>query len=242
MVDVGRIFPFSQTGSQTSYMINDVCEHTLLTTCRDSDDFTINIDYSEGTLNIDRVGIKYNESTIVMIKEPFSVELKGLGDPISQSGRTTEYANQIFITERARRTEVDLRRLGVRVICTPTELRIETSSGTLSGDLCGLCGRLNGQLVYSDRTTVADINNPQEITQLTNSWRALPVDMFLRDEAREECGKELSFVLTALHVEYFDRNECQRFHHWRSFVYSTHSNSTRINYTKPKSYWSKSLL
>ena len=191
MVNVGRVFPFSQTGSQTSYMINDVCEHTVLTTCRDSDDFTINIDYSEGTLNMDRIGIKYNASTIVMVKDPISIDLKGIGEPISQSGQITEYPNQIFITQSSAQIIVDLRRLGVRVTCTSSELQIETSTGMLSGDLCGLCGRLNGHLVYSDRSTVADITNQQDIMQFTNSWRALPLDMFLRDEARKECGEQL---------------------------------------------------
>ena len=191
MVNMGRIFPFSQTGSQTSYMLSDVCEHTVLTTCRDSDDFTINIDYSEGTLNIDRVGIKYNASTIVMTKDPIGVDLKGLGESISQTGQVTEYPNQIFITQTSAQIDVNLASLGVRVTCTASELQIETSPGTLSGDLCGLCGRLNGHLVYSDRTTVADITDQQDILQFTNSWRALPLDMFLRDEARKECGKHL---------------------------------------------------
>lgn len=192
MVNMGRVFPFSQTGSQTSYMLNDVCEHTILTTCRDSDDFTINMDYSEGTLNLDRVGIRFNGATIVMTKDPISVELKeGIGNPVSTSGEITEYPNEIFITQSSTQIVVDLRRLGVKVTCTSSELQVETSSGTLSGDLCGLCGRLNGDLVYSDRTTVADITNVQDITQFANSWRALPVDMFLRDEAREECGKQL---------------------------------------------------
>lgn len=190
MVNMGRVFPFSQTGSQTSYMLNDVCEHTVLTTCRESDDFTINADYSEGTLNLDRVGIRYKGSTIVMIKDPMSIEVKGIGQPISQSGETKEYSNEIFITEGSNEIVVDLRSLGVKVTCTSSQLQIETSSGTLSGDLCGLCGRLNGDLVYSDRTTVADITDQQDITQFTNSWRALPVDMFLRDEARKECGKQ----------------------------------------------------
>jgi len=189
MVDMGRIFPYSQTGSQTSYMLSDVCEHTVLTTCRDSDDFTINIDYSEDNLNLARVGIRYNAVTIVMIKNPISINSKGLGPSISQNGQTIEYANQIFITQGSTEMAVDFRSLGVKVTCTSSELQIETTSGTLSGDLCGLCGRLNGDLVYSDRTTVADITNQQDIIQFGNSWRALPLDMFLRDEARKECGR-----------------------------------------------------
>lgn len=191
MVNMGRVFPYSQTGSQTSYVLNDVCEHTVLTTCRESDDFTINVDYSEGTLNLDRVGIRYNETTIVMVKNPISINLKGIGEPISRSGQTTEYANQIFITQSSAEIIVDLREFGVKVTCTSSQIQIETSSGTLSGDLCGLCGRLNGDLLYSDRSTTADITKQQDILQFTNSWRALPLDMFLRDEARKECGKQV---------------------------------------------------
>jgi len=182
-----NVFPFSITGVPSSYRLNDVCEHTILTTCTDSDDFTINVDYSEDTLLLARVGIKYNESRIVIL-EDLTVTVTGLGTPISQSGLTTEYANQIFITQNSGESVVDLRDLGVKVTRTLSDLEIETSSGRLSGDLCGLCGRY-GVLLYSDRMTVADITNLTDIQQFTNSWRSLPLDMFLRDEARKECGK-----------------------------------------------------
>jgi len=186
MVDQ-NVFPFSINGIPSSYRLNDVCEHTILTTCTDSDDFTINVDYSEDSLLLARVGIKYNQSKIVIL-EDLTVTVMGLGNPISQNGLTTEYANQIFITQNSGESVVDLRSLGVKVTRTSSNLEIETSSGRLSGDICGLCGRY-GVLLYSDRMTVADINNPSDIQQFTNSWRSLPLDMFLRDEARKECGK-----------------------------------------------------
>ena len=62
------------------------------------------------------------------------------------------------------------------------------SSGALSGDFCGLCGRLNGNLVYSDRTTVADITDIVDVQLFTNSWRA--EDVFLRDVPRDICSKK----------------------------------------------------
>ena len=179
-----NIFPFSITGS---YQLRDVCEHTIVTTCMDSDEFTINVDYSEDTLLLARVGIKYNESKIVIL-EDLTVTAMGLGNPIGQTGLTIEYANQIFITQNSGETVVDLRSLGVKVTRTSSDLEIETSSGRLSGDLCGLCGRY-GVLLYADRMTVADLTSTSDIEQFTNSWRSLPLDMFLRDEARKECGK-----------------------------------------------------
>jgi len=193
-----NVFPFSITGLPNSYRLNDVCEHTILTTCTDSDDFTINVDYSEDTLLLARVGIKYNQSKIVIL-EDLTVTVMGLGNPISQNGLTTEYVNQIFITQNSGESVVDLRSLGIKVTRTSSDLEIETSSGRLSGDICGLCGRY-GVLLYSDRMTVADITNPTDIQQFTNSWRSLPLDMFLRDEAHKECGKLASNACVCVRV------------------------------------------
>ena len=192
-----NVFPFDIT---ESYRLRDVCEHTVLTTCMDSDDFTINVDYSEGSGLLARVGIKYNDSKIVIL-EDLTVTVMGLGNPIAQSGTTREYANQIFITENSGESIVDMRDLGVTVTRTSSDLEIETSSGRLSGDLCGLCGRY-GVLLYSDRTTVADITSATDIQEFTNSWRSLPLDMFLRDEARKECGKLNVALKLITHTEH----------------------------------------
>ena len=173
---------------QISYLLRDVCEHIVLTTCSGSESFSVNADYSEESLTLARVGVQYNTTTIiVIISDSLVVNAQNLGTPISQSGSTTEYPNQIFITENSNEIIVDIRRVGVKLTITLSTLQIEVSSGALSGDFCGLCGRLNGDLVYSDRTTVADITNRMNIEQFTNSWRA--VDVFLRDVARDICSK-----------------------------------------------------
>ena len=173
-----------------AYLLRDVCEHTVLTTCNGSETFSINVDYSEESLNLARVGVKYNTTIIVIIVDDILiVNAQNLGSPISQSGQTTEYPNQIFITQGRDDIIIDLRRTGVKLTVSLSGFQVEVSSGALNGDFCGLCGRPNGDLVYSDRTTVADITDIADIEQFTNSWRA--EDVFLRDVPRDNCSKYL---------------------------------------------------
>ena len=184
------IFPYSQTGRRISYLLRDVCEHTVLTTCTGSERFSVNIDYSEESLNLARVGVQYNTTTIIVITDDNGLSLisENLGNNISQSGQTTEYPNQIFITEASNEIIIDIRRLGIRLNVSSSGLQVEVTSGALSGDVCGLCGRLNGELLYSDRTSVADITDRVDVQQFTNSWRA--DDEFLRDVPRNICSKK----------------------------------------------------
>ena len=187
-IDGQSIFPFGETGLQLAYLLRDVCEHIVLTTCSGSEIFSLNVDYSEDSLNPARVGIQYNTTTIVIIiDDSLNVITQNLGSPVSQSGQTTEYPNQIFITQARNEVIVDIRRIGVRLTVSLSDLQVEVSSGALSGDFCGLCGRLNGELVYSDRTAVADITDIVDIQQFTDSWRA--EDVFLRDVPRAICSK-----------------------------------------------------
>ena len=190
------IFPFGQTGSQIAYLLRDVCEHILLTTCNGSEMFSVNVDYCEGSLNPARIGVQYSATTIVIVIDDriLTVNAQNLGSPISQCGQTTEYPNQILITQTSNDTVVDLRCIGIKLTVTLSELQVEVSSGALSKDLCGLCGRSNGELVYSDHTTVADITDIVDIQQFTNSWRAKNV--FLHDIPREICSKYHSTLFT----------------------------------------------
>ena len=188
------IFPYGQTGSQISYLLRDVCEHTVLTTCSGSEKFSVNVDYSEESLNLARVGVQYNTTIIIIIiGNGLTVSAQNLGNLVSQTGSTEEYPNQIFITHEGNQIILDLRRVGVNLTVSLSTLRVEVTSGALSGDFCGLCGELDGDLVYSDRTTVADITNNMDIQQFTDSWRAM--DPFLRDVDRTICSKKYLIIL-----------------------------------------------
>lgn len=169
----------------------------MLTTCSGSEKFSVNVDYSEESLNLARVGVQYNTTIIkVIIGDDLTVNAQNLGNLISQNGSTEEYPNQIFITQESNQIIVDIRRVGVTLTVSLSALQVKVSSGALGGDFCGLCGRLNGDLVHSDRTTVAEITNNMNIQQFTNSWRA--VDAFLRDVVRAICSKKIIIIFTAV--------------------------------------------
>ena len=87
---------------------------------------------------------------------------------------------------------VDIRCVGVKLAISSLVLQVKVSSSALKGDFCDLCGRLNGELVHSDNTTIADILNDTSIQQFTKSWRA--VDMFLHDLARGKCSKKMYYL------------------------------------------------
>ena len=182
-MDGQSIFPYGQAGSKISYLLRDVCEHTLLTTCSGSERFFVNADYSEESLNLARVGVQYN-STVIIVgiigDGSFSLNTLNLG------------AERIFITQTSSEKIIDIRRVGVRLNISLSALQVEISSGALSGDFCGLCGRLNGELLNSDRTTVAHITDRVDIQQFTGSWRA--DDMFLRAAPRNICSKKIVIV------------------------------------------------
>lgn len=166
----------------------------MLTTCSGPESFSVNVDYSEESLTLDRVGVQYNTTVIIIIiSDSLSLNTQNLGDFVTQSGSTIEYPNQIFLTESSTEIIVDFRRIGVKLTVSLSALQVQLSSGALNGDFCGLCGRLNGDLIHSDRTTVADITNKMNIQQFTNSWRA--VDMFLRDVPRVICSKNYYCIL-----------------------------------------------
>ena len=147
-IDGQSIFPYEQTGPQISYLIRDVCEHTVLATCDGSKMFSVNVDFSEESLNLARVGVQYNETIIVVVigSSFLTVNAQNLGSPISQTSQTTEYPNQIFITQTSNEIVVDIRPVKVKLTVSLSDLEIQARSE----DFCGLCGRLNGELVYSD--------------------------------------------------------------------------------------------
>ena len=84
-IDGQSIFPYEQTGPQISYLLQDICEHTVLATCDDSKIFSVNVDFSEESLNLARVGVQYNETIIIVVigDNVLTVNAQNLDTPIS---------------------------------------------------------------------------------------------------------------------------------------------------------------
>ena len=194
-IDGHKIFPYKQTGLQISYLIQDFCEHTVLATCDSSEMFSVNVEFSEESLNLTRVGVRYNETriTIVISDTYVTLHARNLGIPISYTGGAYEYPKQIFITQTSNKIVVDIRHK-VKFTVSLSDAKIHS----LNEEFCGLCGKLNGTLVYSDGTTVADITDVMDIQQFTNSWRVKEVNMFLSDTPRDICSKKLNTCLLCI--------------------------------------------
>ena len=57
-----------------------------------------------------------------------------------------------------------------------------------SGNICGLCGDLDGTLTSSNGQVLNDIMNQTRVNVFASSWQRPPYDQILRDD-RRECGK-----------------------------------------------------
>ena len=182
------ISPF-QSGEQ-NFNIHGTCEHILVTACESPDlpEFVITVDFLSSNLDMGRVGIRIGDKTIV-ISEDLSLQSTNLGDPISFSDNVVSYPDGIVITEEGNETTINLSLFGLQVTRKVglQNVLVVNASGLLL-DVCGLCGTLEGVLLYGDRRRVAAFGNRIEIEQFADSWRVNPIDQFLREE-RRDCSK-----------------------------------------------------
>ena len=182
------ISPF-QSGEQ-NFNFHGTCEHILVTACESPDlpEFVITVDFLSSNLDMGRVGIRIGDKTIV-ISEDLSLQSTNLGDPISFSDNVVSYPDGIVITEEGNETTINLSLFGLQVTRKVglQNVLVVNASGLLL-DVCGLCGTLEGVLLYGDRRRVAAFGNRIEIEQFADSWRVNPIDQFLREE-RRDCSK-----------------------------------------------------
>ena len=150
-------------------------------------DFAITVDFLPSNLDLGRVGVRFDGGGKIVINEDFNVTIMNLGDPISQDGGTTEYADNITITEVSSSVVIRLDNYGLeisRVRDGENALYIDTTTDEVIAQYCGLCGA-NGTLLYRDRETTASIMNRMEVEMFADSWQATPSEQFLRDRTRE---------------------------------------------------------
>ena len=127
----------------------------------------------------------------VVIDEDLSARVFNLGDPITQDGDATEYTGGVTILQGANQTVIFLSDYGIqvsRVRDGQNHVLVNISGEGAISEVCGLCGTIDGVLLYSDRGSTANIVNRMEVEMFANSWRVNPGEQFLREE-RRECGK-----------------------------------------------------
>lgn len=188
MEDSILISPFQESipGTRT-YNFHTACEHILVSTCDTNPlDFTVTIDFTSTDLDMGRVGVRLSNKTII-IDEDLNVTVANFGGPVSVNGTTTVYAGNISITQGPAQVVIALQELGVlvtRVQDGENAVFVNVSRDDAI-EVCGLCGTLDGTLLYSDRSTTA---TGMDIERFADSWRANPSDQFLREQTRD-CGE-----------------------------------------------------
>ena len=186
--DTLLIAPFQSQG--LNFNFRGICEHVLVTACggQDPPEFVVTVDFLSSNLDMGRVGIRIGEKRIVIL-EDLSLQLTNLGDPISVALDVIRYPDGVVITQKNNESTIDLTGFGLQVSRRMDDQNILVVNATrLQTDVCGLCGTVDGSLLYGDRRRVARIGNRSEIQQFADSWRVNPREQFLREE-RRECSK-----------------------------------------------------
>ena len=169
-----------------NYNFVGTCEHTLVTSCTNTVDFAVTVDFLATNLANGRIGVRYMNRRFIY-QEDGTVDT-GSEDPIGQVGDTREYVGQVFITQNAGGTIMDFQSVGVQVIIANNQFQVNVADSNTLGETCGLCGNQNGTLLFNDRTTVANIMNMTQVRAFANSWLVPARDQFLRG-IRRECGE-----------------------------------------------------
>ena len=225
--DAMVITPFPQTSIPSpSYNYHGSCEHVLTRQCGLQSIFTINVDHNPDNLELSRVGIRLNQSFII-ITENLTYNVMNLGDPIFRSDQSVVmYGDDVLI-------ELDMSVTSQSLIIYLIDLGISldltrdlvNSSNTLTlnatsynsafGEICGLCGTLEGNLLFSDGKTILLSRNMENVEDFALSWRVTPENQIVR-EGRRECGKNNNFLIIILYIENGQREgkkgyPCDRF-------------------------------
>ena len=166
-------FSNQTTENGYNYTISEGCEHKLVTTCdEDVADLEIRVDFFQNDFGSAKVAIVYEGKTIIIDEHP-SLQLPEavpLGGITYQSGVGT--------------ASVSIPSLTLTVTRNLSSLTISFNES--SYPTAGLCGDLNGTLLFSDCSSTVD--EGKGLDSFKQSYKVKPSDLILR-EARRQCGK-----------------------------------------------------
>ena len=196
------IEPFHSTEALLdSYMIHSPCEHILLSTCHPTisyeEGLRVTVSYNPSNFALSGLGVHINRTHTITIFEDGIIELTNFTDQEIFTNETyTLYSNGVSINEKESYISIELERFGIEIRrLFGNQNRIEITPLSEDGfqvDVCGLCGTVNGQLVYSDRTTEAVSIDGTLIDDFAESWQVSPQEVLLGQQG-EECGKYVGY-------------------------------------------------
>ena len=191
------IEPFHSTdGISDSFMIHSPCEHILLSMC-DAISYQsllrVTVNYNPSNFELSGLAVHINQTHTITIFREGIVELTNFTDQLIFTNEThTLYSNGVSINKKESYINIELEIFGVEIKrFFGEENRVEISpmiEGGLQVDVCGLCGTVSGQLMYSDRITEAVSIDGNLIDDFADSWQVSPQEVLLGQQG-EECGK-----------------------------------------------------
>ena len=172
-----------------------------MTSCGLADTFAINADFSSTDLSLGRVGVRIGSVQRVLIMEDMTVEAAGYGEPVRINDSVEVINGSVIVSATHTNVTISINDLGITVsVINDTfnqtrSLVIDLTRYNASrGEICGLCGSLDGELVHSDTVTTVRERTREHLQAFALSWQVNPGEQILRQQTRE-CGKENRKIL-----------------------------------------------
>ena len=156
-------------GPYTDYYIPN-CEHKLISSCDVSLNLDIRIDFIDD-FSSGHLVLLYNGSKTTIREAPV------VDSPPQTSG--------VIVNSNDSAVVVSIPAIGLSLQHNGTFIKVTVIH---SLHLTGLCGSLNGTLIFSDCQRKADPSDPMSVGRFINSHIVEPPQQIVRPQ-REECGK-----------------------------------------------------
>ena len=198
-----------------SYGYHGNCEHVLVQQCSIKPLFTINVDHDPDDLAVSRVAIRLNTSFIVIRADDLTYTTNNFTEETAtiENGRMV-YDNEVSVILESDNVttsliKIDILKLGITVqlsndlvnATTTVTVNVTNYSVGVYGDVCGLCGTVDGIMLYSDQTNQLISRNSQVIEDFARSWFVNPEDQITSDTSRD-CGKAHTHTSAHIHLPY----------------------------------------
>ena len=186
-----QVTPFN---SSSSYTFNSSCDHYLLYSCFEKDNFSLSVNYLPGNESSVSVGLRSGELTVIST-ETGKVVVHNSRNFFQLSGNVEVYNNHILVYRQNESNRIEFRSNNGRIEVfhgySVNDFSVAVTS-RFSMATCGLCGG-NGSLIHADLETVANINIPSEVTEFSNSYLVDPSKQYLRGQ-QKGCGKSIHSI------------------------------------------------
>ena len=156
-----------------SFNMSKGCEHKLITTCNETElDLEIRVDFFMNNFNSTKVSIYY-EGLMVMIDENSNL------DPTTSPNDSIIVYNKNADTVSVVIPDV----VNITKSCAELIIKIDNES---TAPLTGLCGGMNGQLLFPNCTTTDHLGGCMDYFQ--HAYKVADSSDLILSEERKECG------------------------------------------------------